>query len=88
MGCSEKKSFGAGHGKMTARLSDRSGDHYWKVNRCLRLRRNRIEAVPKINMFSTLASVVFRVKSDGVVFLPFVETSSVMASGTGTCLVL
>src|SRR5690625_4895001 len=28
------------------------------------------------------------VKSDGVVFLPFVETSSVMASGTGTCLVL
>ena len=29
-----------------------------------------------------------KVKSDGVVFLPFVETSSVMASGTGTCLVL
>ena len=28
------------------------------------------------------------VKSDGVVFLPFVETSSVMASGTSTCLVL
>ena len=29
-----------------------------------------------------------RVKSDGVVFLPFVETNSVMASGTSTCLVL
>ncbi|SLM90698.1 hypothetical protein CZ765_07710 [Corynebacterium casei] len=28
------------------------------------------------------------VKSDGVVFLPFVETSSVMASGTSTGLVL
>ena len=33
-------------------------------------------------------SIVVTVKSDGVVFLPFVETSSVMASGTGTCLVL
>lgn len=29
-----------------------------------------------------------KVKSDGVVFLPFVETSSVMASGTSTGLVL
>ena len=34
------------------------------------------------------AAGINAVKSDGVVFLPFVETSSVMASGTGTCLVL
>lgn len=33
-------------------------------------------------------TIKLMVKSDGVVFLPFVETSSVMASGTGTCLVL
>ena len=46
---------------------------------------DRIVSVPGDHRNRTTPVMV---KSDGVVFLPFVETSSVMASGTGTCLVL
>lgn len=35
---------------------DRSGDRYWRVNRCQRLRRNRMEAIPKINMSTNITT--------------------------------
>ena len=35
---------------------DRSGDRYWRVNRCQRLRRNRMEEVPKINMSTNITT--------------------------------